>query len=178
MPFPVRAWEPVDAAATPEVFRRSVHVTAAADHSPDQRADWVPDDVDVQEWGRARAPAGTRTAVHDGTTAGFTDLSPRGHIGMFHVHPDHGRRGVGAALLADVLREAAARGLQQLTVDAGPAARPFSERAGFTVVRWQRVQRGGREFTNVAMRLLLAAGGGRKDQRSRTEEERACAGRR
>ena len=162
MPLLVRTWEPTDAAATLEVFRRSVHVTAAADCSAAQRAAWAPDDLEVQEWGRRRAAAGTRVAVHDGSVAGFTDLSARGHIGMFYVHPEHGGRGVGAALLSVLLREAAARGVQQLTVDASLTARGFFERAGFTTVREQRVQRGGQEFTNVAMRLVLPGPGDRR----------------
>ncbi|WP_432541482.1 GNAT family N-acetyltransferase [Kineococcus sp. SYSU DK002] len=161
MPLSVRSWETADTAPTREVFRRSVHRTAADHCSPEQRDAWAPAEADLAEWGRARARAGTRVAVRDGEVAGFTDLSADGHIGMFSVHPDHGRRGVGAALLDDVLRTAADRGLTRLTVDASLTARPFFQRAGFTVVHEQRVHRGGQEFTNVAMRLDLPAAGGR-----------------
>ncbi|WP_432512838.1 GNAT family N-acetyltransferase [Kineococcus sp. SYSU DK001] len=168
MPLSVRAWETADTEPTREVFRRSVHRTAADHYSPEQRDAWAPAEADLAEWGRARARAGTRVAVRDGEVAGFTDLSADGHIGMFYVHPDHGRRGVGAALLDDVLRTAAERGLTRLTVDASLTARPFFQRAGFTVVREQRVHRGGQEFTNVAMRLdLPAAGAGERRDRPR-----------
>ena len=166
----VRSWEPTDAAATLEVFRRSVHVSAAADYSAAQRAAWAPEDLEAQEWGRRRAAAGTRVAVHDDSIAGFTDLSPQGHIGMFYVHPEHGRRGVGTALLAVLLREAAARGVQRVTVDASLTARGFFERAGFTTVREQRVQRGGQEFTNVAMQLVLPEPGDRQSRHSVIDE--------
>nr|WP_240897303.1 GNAT family N-acetyltransferase [Kineococcus vitellinus] len=141
-----------------------VHVSAAADYSTAQRAAWAPEDLDVQEWGRRRAAAETRVAVHDGSIAGFADLAPQGHIGMFYVDPEHGRRGVGAALLAVLLREATARGVRQLTVDASLTARGFFECAGFTSVREQRVHRGGQEFTNVLMRLVLREAGDRQDR--------------
>ncbi|WP_432565175.1 GNAT family N-acetyltransferase [Kineococcus sp. SYSU DK003] len=158
MPILVRAWEPTDAAPTLELFRLSVHVTAAADYSPVQRAAWTPPGSDVAQWGRRRAAAGTRVAVRDGLVAGFADLSEDGHVGMFHVHPDHARRGVGTALWRDLLGLATARRLARLTVDASLTARPFFENVGFTLVRPQLVRRGGQEFTDLAMQLHLPTG--------------------
>ncbi|NPC78283.1 GNAT family N-acetyltransferase [Pyxidicoccus fallax] len=157
MTIVIRPYVPADAPVLLELFRRSVREVASADYSPEQVRAWAPDDLDVETFARRRAAAGTWVAERDGAVAGFTDLSDDGYIDMFFVHPEHARRGVATALMAHVLGEARRRGLARLTVAASITARPLFERSGFTVVREQRVERGGQWFTNYAMQRVEGA---------------------
>ena len=62
---------------------------------------------------------------------------PDGHAGEIHaffIDPDCQRRGIGRLLWQKVLERAKAQGLERLYLDADPAAVPFYEAMGFTVV--------------------------------------------
>lgn len=71
----------------------------------------------------------------DGQAVGFAALVDEvDHLeldGLF-VEPGHWRRGVGRALVTEATHRARRQGLS-LLVTAGPAARPFYERCGFTL---------------------------------------------
>jgi GNAT superfamily N-acetyltransferase len=84
----------------------------------------------------ARAP--------DGTPIGFALvelLAGQPHLEEMDVHPDHGRRGVGRALLGAVLGWAAAAGHRHVTLTTFqdiPWNAPFYASAGFQV--WERAE--------------------------------------
>ena len=66
-----------------------------------------------------------------GRTAGFAALVDGELDGLF-VEPDLWRRGIGTALVNEAAHEARRKGLS-LAVTAGPSARQFYERCGFSV---------------------------------------------
>lgn len=81
-------------------------------------------------WVRVAVSAG-------GAPVGFSVVIPTGDQvheldGLF-VEPDHLRRGIGRALIADAVQRASARGGRYLEVIAGPA-QGFYERTGFAVI--------------------------------------------
>jgi ribosomal protein S18 acetylase RimI-like enzyme len=80
-------------------------------------------------------------AVDDlGAVVGFAvacELDGEGHLDELAVAPAHGRRGVGRALVDDVLAWSAARGLRSVTLIAFrdvPRNGPFYEKLGFEAV--------------------------------------------
>lgn len=60
--------------------------------------------------------------------------SKRGEISSFFVHPESKRQGVGKCLWQTVLHAARGADLTHLRLDADPAAVPFYEAIGFTVI--------------------------------------------
>ena len=72
----------------------------------------------------------------DGRVAGFAAvLEEDGKAvldGLF-VEPELWRQGIGSALVADAVHQARQRGLTLMTVLAGPSAREFYEKCGFTL---------------------------------------------
>ena len=71
-------------------------------------------------------------AVRDGAVAGFGHLVPAvGEVHAVYVHPDHARRGVGSALLAELEGYARGRGLDRLSLQSSLNAVGFYERAGY-----------------------------------------------
>ncbi|WP_395675107.1 GNAT family N-acetyltransferase [Inquilinus sp.] len=76
-------------------------------------------------------------ATLDGTIAGFVTVLPRddgaAELDDLFVDPAAWRRGLGARLVAEAERRAAALGARALHVVAGERARLFYERCGFRV---------------------------------------------
>lgn len=74
----------------------------------------------------------------DGGIAGFATVLPRSdgeaELEDLFVDPESWRRGVGARLVAEAERRAAALGARSLHVIAGERARAFYQRCGFRVV--------------------------------------------
>jgi putative acetyltransferase len=147
----IRRYTDEDAAATLTVFRRAVRETASHDYSPEQVAEWAPDDIDLEGWAVARASATTFVAVEGERVIGFADLVGDGYVDMTFVDPDFGRRGVATALLESVVATARDRGVRLMTVHASITARPFFERHGFVVDAVHRIAPDGASAINYAM---------------------------
>ncbi len=79
-----------------------------------------------------------RVAVDGDTFLGFTAILALGaeavELDGLFVDPDHMRRGIGAALVADVVARARAGGATRLEVTANTNALAFYRREGFVIV--------------------------------------------
>jgi putative acetyltransferase len=91
--------------------------------------------------------------------AGFVELAPKGEIDCFYVHHAHQHRGVGAALMAQVEREARSRGSTRLLADVSITAEPFFRRMGFRVVKRQIKIYRNRAFKQAVMEKPLRRSG-------------------
>ncbi|WP_196250847.1 GNAT family N-acetyltransferase [Cellulomonas sp. JZ18] len=148
----IRDYTAADAAPTLAVFEDAIRRTARSRYSAEQVEAWLGGPRDLAPWNAARLRVRTFVADDAGTVAGFTDLDDAGYVDRLFVSPDHGRRGVGRALLEHVLVTADALGLPELTTHASLVARPVFERAGFHVVHEETVRRGAVELTRFHMR--------------------------
>jgi ribosomal protein S18 acetylase RimI-like enzyme len=80
----------------------------------------------------------TRAAVAEGKVAGFASWLGAGdavEIEDLFVDPDWMRRGIGRALVLDMISIARGRGIERVEVTANPHALAFYEKAGFVVYR-------------------------------------------
>jgi predicted GNAT family N-acyltransferase len=76
----------------------------------------------------------------------------RASIGRMAVEPELRGRGHGAAVLAELHRQAALRGVREVELHAQVSARAFYERAGYTAVGEEYVEAG---IVHVTMRRRL-----------------------
>ena len=87
-----------------------------------------------------------------GAAIGCGRLLPDGHIGRMAVLPAWRRRGIGAALLAQLLDGARRRGLRQAILHAQTSAAPFYAAHGFRVSGPEFMEAG---LAHVEMRKTL-----------------------
>jgi ribosomal protein S18 acetylase RimI-like enzyme len=125
----LRPARPDDEAALFALRARAIRVSAASHYAEDELEAWArrtsPDRFRAAMLARvtfvaeAGGPAGPRIA-------GYAQLEPEeGVIEAIYVDPDFQRQGVGAALFAAVEREAGARGLPGLVLEATLNATAF-----------------------------------------------------
>ncbi|WP_367066828.1 GNAT family N-acetyltransferase [Oryzisolibacter sp. LB2S] len=156
----IRPYAPADAPALRQVFESSVRELAARFYTPEQIDTWAPREHDAPAWARRLADNRPWVCEVDGRIAGFADLQPSGHIDQFFVAPQHARRGVGAALLAHLERQARRQGCAAMRSHVSLAAQAFFARHGFVVQERRVVTLRGVQFANALMRKELGRDGG------------------
>lgn len=155
----VRAARAGEIPALLAIFRAAVRTTAAGDYSAEQIDAWSPPQwppAQRERWIERVRALHPWVAEVDGVLAGYADLQDDGLIDHFYVSPDFARRGVGAALMAQLLACAHERGLTALRTHASRTAQPFFARFGFEVVAHGRPVVRGVEVPNARMRLALS----------------------
>jgi GNAT superfamily N-acetyltransferase len=153
--FVVREYRPADAPDLLRIFRAAIGRTAAGDYNPAQVRAWSAADIDPPNWADRFAGRFVRVAEVAGEPVGFAELRPDGYIDRVYVSPDHPRRGIGQALLGEVIEETRQRGLARLRVEVSLTARPFFEAMGFAVVAPQVVACRGETLVNNRMERTL-----------------------
>ena len=129
----VRPATPEDAEVLPALHSDAVeafgpdHYTAERVDHWSSRGERTPEDYPVDEPGEH-----VTVCVRDGEVAGFGHLAvAEREVHAVYVHPDHARRGVGSALLAELEGFARGRGLETLDLQSSLNAVGFYERAGY-----------------------------------------------
>lgn len=127
----IRPAFPTDAAGICEVHVASIRTTCATHYQPHELAAWS-DRLRPASYERVLRERVMVVAEEGGRLWGFAQLHPEAEeVEAVYVHPDAGRRGVGAALLAALEAEALKRRLPRLRLNASLNAVGFYERAGY-----------------------------------------------
>jgi len=124
----IRDAGPDDMTALREVFRRS----SLSNDNDRMKLLAHPDVLELSEQGVTDGR--TRVADADGSVIGFATWLGTGDVTEIEdlfVDPDWMRRGVGRALVQDLISLAHARGARRVEVTGNPHARDFYERVGF-----------------------------------------------
>jgi len=128
--MPIR---PVKRADIPQIARfyyEMVRRANASDYIPDRIRAGAPRVYPDAFWQRRLRRYCVLVAEDSGTIVGFVELAPKGEIDCFYVHDGHQHRGIGAALMARVEREARAQDNTSLLADVSITAEPFFHRLG------------------------------------------------
>lgn len=149
----IRDFRMADSKEIADLFHGSVHSLDAENFSAEELEAWAPTPPDYSDWRKRLAEKKPYVAEREGMIIGFIELEDDGHIDCFYTHRDFQRQGVGVALYSHLLKEADARELHDLYVEASAIARPFFEREGFRFEKVNRLERRGQILTNFSMRL-------------------------
>ena len=149
-------------AAIPQIARlyyETVHRVNARDYGPEQIRAWAPRVYPDAFWQRRFRHYRVLVAEDEGAVVGFVELAPKGEIDCFYVHHGHQHRGIGAALMARIEREASGHGNARLLADVSITAEPFFRRMGFKVLRRQIKVYRNRAFKQAVLEKRLRRAG-------------------
>lgn len=137
-----------------ELFRDTVRRVNVRDYTPEQVQAWAPDEIDPAKW-RSFEGRFAIVAELEAGIVGFADLETDGHLDRFFVHAEMQGRGVGRAMLQELLDEGRRLALPRIFAEVSITARPFFERHGFAVLAEQSVEVRGQRLTNYRMERTL-----------------------
>lgn len=149
---------PFKSSDTPELirlFRDAVHTINIKHYSPEQVDVWAPDDIDEEKWRKKLAQMITFVAEIDGTIVGFVDMTHEGYLDHLYIHKNYQGRFISAHLLRAIEGAARKLGLSKITTHCSITAKLPAERAGFKVIKEQKVERQGIELINYVMEKIL-----------------------
>lgn len=163
MTITVREYGESDATALADIYYNTIHRVNARDYSPEQINAWAPlQDRDDTKWANRLEEKRPLVAESRGQIAGFAELESNGHIDCFYCHHNYQRRGVGSALMNEILATAQTRELSKLYAEVSATARPFFESFGFKAVRDDKAIIRGVSIKRILMELEV---GCTEDQR-------------
>ncbi|WP_213794305.1 GNAT family N-acetyltransferase [Klebsiella aerogenes] len=142
----IRSYLEDDFPALCAIFLRAVRETASRDYSPAQIAAWA--QVDESRWRQKLAHSQVLVAVIDNQPVGFI-TAVNDYIDLLFVSPDYTRRGIGRALLSQLLTQFPD---VVFTVEASITAKPLFIMMGFNIIAQQSVEARGEWFINYLMR--------------------------
>lgn len=151
----IRSLTAADYEAAARIFFAAVHEGTRNLYTPEQRRAWGGEAVNLDTWRSVFLEVEGCFAEDEGGPLGFMTLDQAGYIDFAFVHPDAARKGIGAALFAEVERRARAQAIAELTTNASLAAQPFFARHGFEIVEKEEIARNGATLTRYAMRKTL-----------------------
>ncbi|MCS0504561.1 GNAT family N-acetyltransferase [Ancylobacter mangrovi] len=154
---------PDDAEAILAVHRAAIRGTAADFYPPEIIEAWAP--VPIRHAHVEALALRIENGIEEAVVArargvgivGFGSFVPdRRELRAVYVHPDYGRKGIGAAMLAALERRARRYGLRELVMDASLNAEAFYRSHGFVVERTgEHVLGGGLRMACIRMRKPL-----------------------
>src|SRR5689334_1573496 len=121
----IRLYSPDDAHALLALFRDTIRRVNSRDYTPDQVRAWASDEIDPEAWKQRFEDRFVLVAEEGERPVGFAELEEEGHIGRFFVSADHQRKGIGRALLEELVEEAKRSGIERLFVEASITSREF-----------------------------------------------------
>lgn len=151
----IRAYRPEDCQKLAKLFYDTVHTVNAADYTQEQLSAWATGEADLAAWNVSFLAHHTVVAELDGVITGFGDMDASGYLDRLYVHRDYQRRGIATAI-CDALENASHAA--EFTTHASITARPFFEKRGYVLVKWQQVQRRGVWLTNFVLRKAKKPG--------------------
>ncbi|MBU6235476.1 MAG: GNAT family N-acetyltransferase [Alphaproteobacteria bacterium] len=133
----IRPLGPEDAEGFLRVHHAAVHETARGTYAPDILEAWSGPDLKARlAQYLERAKEEIRIGAFDGATmAGLGVIAPQTQeLRACYVHPDYGRMGVGAKIVATLEQIAKSMGVESLTLDSSINAEKFYQALGYTII--------------------------------------------
>lgn len=149
--WPLRRASAQDVEALAALYREAALVQGPQVYSPAQVRAWASFGQPSPAFVDYVTGADTWVALDGPQIVGFSGVDAQGEVRSLYVRPSHGRRGLGARLLAHALASSARGGLTSWSAWATPFSRPVFERAGFALAEVRREPYQGIEFDRYRM---------------------------
>lgn len=137
--YGLRSYQPGDERWLSQITLDAIRDVGSRHYSPDQVSAWASRHPSPERFAQ-RAEAGAYIVL---AIAGMAlpaayallerDEAGDGHLDMLYCHPDHTRKGLADALLADCEKRAREEGCARIYTEASELAKASFERAGYAV---------------------------------------------
>ena len=147
----IRRFESGDEETLRTLFYYTVRKVCINDYTDAQVSAWAPNIYVAEDWNKKIALLNPFIVLLDGQVVGYADLQPDGYVDHFFCHWQHQGKGVGTALMQQLIAEGARNFNHRLYANVSLTAKPFFERHGFIVAKQQSVDIRGQTLTNFLM---------------------------
>jgi putative acetyltransferase len=153
----IRDYRPNDVQALANIYFNTIHRINTAHYTQEQVDVWAPKSSieNTEGWAKKFSRTKPIVAVIGDAPVGFAEFEPNGHIDCFYCHHDWIRKGVGAALMNEILFRAKNQNINRIFSEVSITAKPFFEKQGFIVIAEQTVLKRGVGLINYRMEKSL-----------------------
>jgi len=138
-----------------DIFFNTIRNVNINDYTAQQVQAWAPNDYDPLQWYKRISAINPFVAVLDNNIVGYADIQEDGYIDHFFCHCDYQGKGIGKALMNELLTTGQKMGNTRMYSHASITAKPFFEHFGFTVVKPQQVSIRDQVLTNYVMEKMI-----------------------
>lgn len=147
----IRTYQAEDAVLLRSIFFDTIRNVNIRDYSLAQVKAWAPDHYEPADWQQRMDAISPYIAELNGEIVGYADIQNDGLIDHFFCHQAYQGRGVGRALMMQILQVAQLREINHIYSHVSITARPFFERYGFVLKKAQQVEVRGQILKNFLL---------------------------
>ena len=137
MPVKIRPATPDDLQAITKLFRETIHHVSSKHYSPVQVAFWKSSTDDLPKWKKRIEEVYFLVAEKANQIIGFAYLKDGNYFDGLFVHHDHQGDGIATFLANTIEERVKENGYDSVHSDVSITAKPFFEKRGYTVDKFQ-----------------------------------------
>jgi len=124
-----------DTQALANIYYNTIHRINIQHYTKEQVDEWAPtSSLETEGWAKKFSRTKPIIAVVEDEIVGFAAFESNGHIDCFFCHHDWIGKGVGSALMKEILQRAKNNPIHHIFSEVSITARQFFEKNGFKVV--------------------------------------------
>ena len=138
------------------LFRSTILNVNTKDYTIEEAEDWASCGDNIERW-KELLSSNRFIGAFDkqGSLVGFSSMNEEGYLHSMFVHKDRQGKGVATLLLSEVENMAKEFGVKEITSEVSITARPFFEKCGYVVIKYQKHRAKELELTNFVMNKNL-----------------------
>ncbi|MEM7174690.1 MAG: GNAT family N-acetyltransferase [Chlamydiota bacterium] len=131
----IRNYQSEDVQALAEIYYNTIHRVNIQHYTEEQVNAWAPpSSLETKGWAKKFLKLKPIVATVLEKIVGFAEFEPNGHIDCFYCHDEWIGKGVGSALMKEILQRAKNNHIHLIFAEVSITAKPFFEKWGFRVV--------------------------------------------
>jgi putative acetyltransferase len=149
----IRDYQAEDVQALANIFYNTIHRINIQHYTEEQVDVWAPKSSveNTEGWAKKFPRTKPIIACVRNEIVGFAEFEPNGHIDCFYCHHEWIGKGVGSALMKEILQRAKNNHIHLIFSEVSITAKPFFEKWGFKTITQQTIVRQGVELMNFKM---------------------------
>ena len=152
----IRDYQPEDVQALANIYYNTIHRINIQHYTKEQVDVWAPlSSLETEGWAKKFPRTKPIIATVGNDIVEFAEFEPNGHIDCFFCHHEWVGKGVGSALMKEILRRAKNNHIHHIFFEVSITARQFFEKHGFKVVARHTTVRNDIERTGFKMERTI-----------------------